>query len=218
MRDELALRRLGARGRERQQLKWIACSVALFGVVGPAALLAYWDSVLVQVAIAVVVTAFPVAVGIAILRHRLYDIDLLINRTVVYLALTVLLAAAYALTALTLGALVGGRQSPWVTAGATLVAAAAFRPLRARVQDAVDRRFRRARFDALRQVDAFLEDLRTGRVAPEALEGVLRGVLARPDLALTYVQPGGGASPAAGSQRLRRTPIELQEISTSSPG
>ena len=63
-----------------------------------------------------------------------------------------------------------GRGSAWTTAGATLAVAVAFRPLRARVQDAVDRRFNRARYDALRRIAGFLEDLRAGRAAPEAIE------------------------------------------------
>lgn len=67
------------------------------------------------------------AVGVAILRHRLYDIDRVINRTVVYAALTALLAVAWAATALVLG-VAAGRGSAWATAGATLVAAVAFRP------------------------------------------------------------------------------------------
>ena len=71
-----------------------------------------------------------------------------------------------------------GRGSAWATAGATLVVAVAFRPLRARVQDAVDRRFNRARYDALRRMAGFLEDLRAGRAAPEEVEGVLRELLA----------------------------------------
>src|SRR5262249_58023307 len=102
-----------------------------------------------------------------------YDIDVLINRTLVYGGLTVLLAGAYAATTLLLGTLLG-RGSAWATAGATLVAAVAFRPVRARLQDAVDRRFNRARYDALRRMTTFLDELHAQRAAPEDVVEVLR--------------------------------------------
>jgi len=76
-----------------------------------------------------------------------------------------------------------------VTAGATLTAATAFRPLRTRIQRAVDRRFRPARYEAFARVDAFLADLRAGQADPEALEGLLRAVTERPDVQLRYVLP-----------------------------
>jgi signal transduction histidine kinase len=101
--------------------------------------------------------------------------------------LSVALAACYIGLSLTLGALLGAAHSPWVTAAATLAAAVAFRPFRTWIQDAVDRRFRRARYDALGRVDAFLEDLRSGRAAPQLLDGVLRAALSRPDLEVAYL-------------------------------
>ncbi|CRK58205.1 putative two-component system sensor kinase [Alloactinosynnema sp. L-07] len=176
-------------GVERQQLKWIVYVVSVLAVVGPLAGFAYNDSALVRIAIAVVVTALPIAICVAILRYRLNDIDVVINRTLVYGALTVLLTAAYLATALVLGAALGGRDSPWVTAGATLAVAGAFRPLRARIQDAVDRRFRRARYDALARVDAFLEDVRAGRADPETLQQLLREIMSEPDLEVCYLLP-----------------------------
>jgi signal transduction histidine kinase len=185
----LVVRYRRSTGVERQQLKWVAYAVGLLAVTGPAAIFAYDDSPLVQVAIAVVVTALPAAICTAILRYRLYDIDVIINRTLVYGATTVLLAVTYLSTALVVGAVVGG-SSAWVTAAATLTVAVAFRPARARIQDAVDRRFRRARHAALARVDTFLDELRAGRAAPEALEEVLRDVMAQPDLELHYVLPG----------------------------
>ncbi|HEY7077238.1 MAG TPA: hypothetical protein VH418_17805, partial [Solirubrobacteraceae bacterium] len=99
------------------------------------------------------------AAGVAILRHRLFDIDVAIDRTVVYAAVTVMLAAAFAGTNLLLGTALGG-GSAWPTAAATLLVAVAFRPLRARVQDGLDRRFHRARYTALRRIAGFLDDLR----------------------------------------------------------
>jgi signal transduction histidine kinase len=186
---------------ERQQLKWVAYVVGLFAVVGPLAILFYYDSVAVRIAIAVVVTTLPVAICVAILRYRLYDIDVIITRTLVYSMLSLLLAAAYLATALILGAALGNHHSTWGTAGATLAAAAAFRPLRTRIQDGVDRRFRRARYDALTRIDVFLEDLRAGRAAPETLEQILRDVLQRNDLQLLYLLPDAlTAFDAAGAQ------------------
>ena len=88
------------------------------------------------------------------LRYRLYDIDRIVNRTVVYAVLTALLGGGVGGRACCCWASALGQGSPWATAGATLVAAIAFRPLRARVQDAVDRRFDRRRYDAVRQVEA----------------------------------------------------------------
>ena len=100
-----------------------------------------------------------VAAGIAILRHRLYEIDRIISRTLAYGLLTVLLGGGYAGVVLGLGQLLG-RDSPLVVAGATLAAAAAFQPTRRRIQQAVDQRFNRRRYDAARTVEAFTVRLR----------------------------------------------------------
>ncbi len=187
----LLVRFRNAERAEREQLKWVAYVVGLLAMVGPFAIFWYYDSQLVQIAIALVVPLLPIGICVAILRYRLYDIDLLISRTIAYLALTVLLAAAFMAVTLGLGAALGDRHSTFVTAAATLAAAAAFLPLRRRVQSFVDRRFRRARFDAQARVDASLADLRAGRVAPEALEPVLREILDRPGLIVHYVLPSG---------------------------
>lgn len=173
---------------ERQQLKWFAYAAGLAGVVLPVAVFFYDESVLVQIAIAVAISALPIAAGVAILRHRLYDIDVVINRTLVYGVLSLLLAGAYAATTLVLGTALGS-GSAWATAGATLAVAAAFRPLRARVQDQVDRRFARARYDARRRIADFLEELRSGRAAPEQIEALLREVLEDEQLELRFFLP-----------------------------
>jgi signal transduction histidine kinase len=183
----LVVRFRRARGIERQQLKWVAYAVTALAVLGPFAVIFYYDSVIVQIAIAFAVTALPASICIAMLRYRLYDIDFIIAQTVVYAALTVLLVAGYLGITLCLGAVVGHPGSPWVTASATLAAAVAFRPLRRWIQDAVDRRFRRARYDAFRRIDVYLEDLRAGRKTPEHLQTVLREVLGRPELDINYV-------------------------------
>jgi signal transduction histidine kinase len=106
-----------------------------------------------------------VAVAVAVTRHGLYAIDRLFNRTLVYAGLTALLAGTYAVVALLVGLVVGG--SAWSASLATLVAALAFRPLRDRVQNVVDRRFARARFEAVRLLRDFLDEVRDGRVEPE---------------------------------------------------
>ena len=183
-----------AHGIERLQLKWVAYTALLV----PATLLiclggallagGFEDRDVFSALFFFTLGAIPVSVGVAVLRYRLYDIDRLINRTLVYGVLTLLLAAAYGATALLLGTAVGS-GSAWPTAGATLLVAVAFRPLRGRVQDAVDRRFSRARYDARRQIGDFLEDLRAGRSAPEAIEPVLREVLVDPRLELRFFLP-----------------------------
>ncbi|HET8821719.1 MAG TPA: histidine kinase [Thermoleophilaceae bacterium] len=183
-----------ARGIERLQLKWLAYSAVLVPLSLVICIVAVVlaedgkDRGLFTALFLFMIGAFPVSIGIAVLRYRLYEIDRLINRTLVYGVLTVLLAAAYAATTLLLGATLGN-GSAWTTAGATLAAAAAFRPLRARVQEAVDRRFSRARYDALRRTEAFLEELRAGTAAPEGVEPLLREVLADPELELRFWLP-----------------------------
>ncbi len=105
----------------------------------------------------------PISIGIAIRRYRLYEIDRIINRTVVYGLLTAILGTGYAGVVLGLAQLFGGINRPppsWAVAGATLAVAAAFRPAQRRVQAMVDRRFNRRRYDAARTVEAFVARLR----------------------------------------------------------
>jgi signal transduction histidine kinase len=178
-----------AQGIERQQLKWFTYAATLATVVPPLALALWVVTPVAPVLIAVTLTALPVAASIAILRYRLYEIDVVINRTVVYGSVTLLLAAVFAATIVLLGTALG-RGSALATAGATLVVALVFRPLRHRVQDAVDRRFNRAQYDALHRMAAFLDDLRAGRAAPEEVEDVLRKAVPELDLELVFFLPG----------------------------
>jgi len=184
----LVVRLRRSHGVERQQLKWFALA-ATIAVVVLSLSFALWDhSALIRVLAALSLTSLPIAACVAILRYRLYDIDVVISRTLVYGALTVALAAAFGATTLVLGAALGS-GSAWTTAAATLVVATAFRPLRARLQDAVDRRFNRARHAALERIAGFLEDLRAGRAAPERIEELLRDILADPRLELRFFLP-----------------------------
>ena len=154
----LVLRFVRSRGVERQQLKWLAYAAGLNLVVGlvPPGWLGGWKPVLDNLA----GWAFPVAIGIAILRYGLYDIDRIINRTLVYGLLTAVLGGAYAGLVLVLGQLLGQELSSLAVAGATLAAAALFQPARRRIQQAVDRRFNRRKYDAARTVAAFSARLR----------------------------------------------------------
>ena len=156
-----------ARGVERQQLKWFtyaAVLVTLLWLIFFAAGLERWlPSVLMQVISEIWLGGIPVAIGIAVLRYRLYDIDRLIHRTLVYGLLTFLLGAVYAGLVLVLGQLFGGvgtEPPSWAVAGATLAVAALFQPARRRIQTVVDRRFNRRKYDAARTVEAFSARLR----------------------------------------------------------
>ena len=150
-----------SRGAERQQLKWVASAVAV-AVAGFLLGDAIPDGVAADVAFGVALVALPLAIGVAMLRYRLYDIDVLINRTLVYGAVSVMLLGAYVAAVVLfqtlLRPLTGG--SDLAVAGSTLLVVALFQPLRRRVQAFVDRRFYRARYDAARTVGRFGARLR----------------------------------------------------------
>ena len=123
-----------------------------------------------------VTTAVPAAITVAVRRYRLYDIERLVNRTLVYVALTGTLGAAYAAVAVLVGVALGG-GTPWGTSIAAVVVVMAFRPARDRVQQVVDRRFARRRFEGLRLVEGFLDDVRAGREEPERIGAILAQAL-----------------------------------------
>jgi hypothetical protein len=148
----LVLRFRASRGVERQQLRWVAAGAAgaVAGlVIGIAGVVVTYFAVL----------CLPVGVGVAVLRYRLWDLDRLVSRTVTYALVTALLVVPYLLILPAATGLAGSSGSLAVAA-ATLTAAALFQPLRRRVQDLVDRRFNRRRYDAARTVDAFAVRLR----------------------------------------------------------
>ena len=182
----LFLRLRRARGAEREQVKWLAyaASVVVIGAiltyVVPEARDARWVGQVGLVLLAVGFVGIPIAIGIAILKYRLYDINLLINRTLVYGTLTTTLVALYfggivllqrAFVALT------GEQSTIAVVVSTLVIAALFNPLRRRIQSFIDRRFYRRKVDARKTLEAFSAKLRDDTdidALSDALVGVVR--------------------------------------------
>jgi len=159
-----------AKDEERQQLKWlvyigvISVITTIIGSTGALLPLSPYIPVLIgAIGVAGASIGIPVAIGIAMLRHRLYDIDILINRTLVYGTLTAILGLVYfgsvvVLQFLLRGFLAQGTQLAVV--GSTLGIAALFHPLRQRIQQAIDRRFYRSKYDAARTLEAFSATLR----------------------------------------------------------
>jgi len=183
--SSLVVRLRRSKGVERQQVKWFAYAVVVLAI---SAILAYvvfepmgirWLGWISSLLVIVGVVGLPVAVGMAILRYRLYNIDLIINRTLVYGALTALLAAVYVgsivasqgiLRALT------GQGSQLAIVASTLAVAALFNPLRHRIQSFIDRRFYRRKYDARRTLESFSAKLRD-QTDLDALGDDLMGVV-----------------------------------------
>jgi len=192
-----------ARGVERQQIKWVAYAGAL---AASASLLNYtafeamdvqWLELFGRVPALVGILGIPTAVGIAILRYRLYEIDTLINRTLVYGLLTVLLAALYfrgvAITQVTFRALTGQEKQPQLAIViSTLVIAALFNPLRRCIQGFIDRRFYRSKYDARKTLETFSAKLRDETdldVLRDDLVDVVRDTMQPAHVSL-WLQPG----------------------------
>ncbi len=163
----LDLRFLRAKERERQQIKWLTYGTAIMAVliVGSIFVLNDPNSPIYTLIFDLAIMLLPLSIGISILRNQLYDIDRLINRTLVYGSLTSILALIYFGCVVLLQNLVNGLtgqagQSPLIIVGSTLAIAALFQPLRRRIQAIIDRRFYRRKYDAARTVEAFSATLR----------------------------------------------------------
>jgi hypothetical protein len=196
---------------EREQLRWVALAAVLTAVVALAVVAATAAGLVAPVdwLLGVCMALLPVAIGAAVLRYRLYELDRIISRTLAYGLLTVLLGGGYALVVLGLGQLLG-RDSSLVVAAATLTVAALFQPALRRVQATVDRRFNRRRHDAAQRIAAF-----TGRLQQQVDLGTLTAeLLAVVDLILQpttlslWLRPSidasqdhAGQTPTRGSRR-----------------
>jgi hypothetical protein len=178
----VAIRFRHARGVERQQLKWFVYGIV--GIIGFDLLattlleFSHPSELVLDVIQSTIALGLPVAVGIAVLRHHLYDIDRLVNRTVVYGLLTVLLGLTYIIGVLVLGELLNPitGSSELTVAASTLTVAAVFRPLRQRVQSLVNQRFNRHHYDAARTIEMFSARLRN-QVDLESLSDELLDVV-----------------------------------------
>jgi signal transduction histidine kinase len=176
----------------RRQVLWLAYGVLLLPIwFGGTALwgLVVGDSGESGQAVLMVVQAWlAVAVAVAVSRHGLYQIDRLISRTVAFVVLTALLAGTYA-AGVTLAGLAVGRGSAAAAALATAIAALAFGPLRRRVQRAVDRRFARARFEAVALIRGFIDDVHNARAEPEDVGAALAVALGDPTAEVVFRLP-----------------------------
>jgi hypothetical protein len=212
----LALRYRRPGGQEREQIKWLAFAALILGLgvssfVIPSILLSdnagggnpLWENLL-EDAVTLSFVGVPVAVGIAILRYRLYEIDIIINRALVYGSLTAMLVTLYfgGIVILQRGfVLLTGEQSTLAVVASTLAIAALFNPLRRRIQSFVDRRFYRRKYDAAKTLEGFSARLRD-ETDLDALRGDLVGVVSetiqpahvslwlRPDTSSRRRQPG----------------------------
>jgi len=191
-------------GIERQQLKWFAYAVAIYAAAtalnvatlgdGPR-----WFELTGAAIFAAAGTLITVSIGIAILRHRLYDIDRIINRTLVYGALTVALALLYfgvvTATQAVFQEFTGEEALPQLAVvGSTLAIAALFNPLRRRIREFIDRRFFRRKYDAAKTLEAFSAKLRNETnldSLSDELVGVVRETVQPEHASLWLRRPGG---------------------------
>ena len=189
----LVLRFVRSGGEEREQIKWLAFAALILGLGSPSFVIPtiilsnntgggdpLWQNLL-EDAVLLSVAGIPVAIGFAVLKYRLYDIDVVINRTLVYGALTATLVALYfggvAATQAIFRALTGQQQQPQIAVViSTLVIAALFHPLRRRIQAFIDRRFYRSKYDAAKTLEDFSAKLRD-ETDLDALSNDLVGVV-----------------------------------------
>jgi hypothetical protein len=219
----LVVRFRRARGTERQQLRWVALAAAL-ALLGSVVL----GSVVLLAAVAmgtspdllgwvagIYFAILPLTIGAAILRYRLYDLDRIVSRTLAYGLLSVLLGGGYAGLVLGLGQLLG-RSSSLAVAGATLAVAAAFQPARHSIQQAVDRRFNRRRYDAAQTIAGFSDRLRQ-QVDLDTLTSELLAVVEQtmqPTQASLWLRP---SVPASHDQRHMDASRAASQPATASP-
>src|ERR687889_2618083 len=165
----LLVRLVRSRGIERQQVEWFAYAIGLLPIsttlafVVSEALDAEWLGWISSVLVIVSIVGLPIAMSIAILRYRLYQIDRLINRTLVYGSLTAILALVYFCAIVVLQRVLNlftGERSTLAIVASTLLIAALFTPLRHRIQSFIDRRFYRSKYDAAKTLEAFSARLR----------------------------------------------------------
>ena len=189
----LVLRYRRSGGVERQQIKWIAFAASVVVVVYVIAMIAsfvfpeeswttagsvWWLNLLTYVVLSSF-TIVPIAVGFAVLKYRLYDIDIIINRALVYGSLTVMLVVLYlggVVLLQRLFVLLSGQRSTLAVVASTLLIAALFNPLRRRIQGFIDRRFYRKKYDAAKTLEAFSAKLRD-ETDLDALNAELVGVV-----------------------------------------
>lgn len=199
----LILRFRRSSGIERQQVKMLALGV--LGVAASLGALAATEAILgdqsdfvATVFVIFAILSLPTSIAMAVLRHRLYDVDVIINRTLVYAGLTAVLGLAYLGMVVVLQRLMVPvtADSDLAVAGSTLTVAALFRPVRARIQEFIDRRFYRRKYDAAETLEAFAGRLRD-EVELQSLSSELVTVVARtmqPSHASLWLRSGGAGS------------------------
>jgi hypothetical protein len=203
----LVLRFRRSQGDERQQLKWLTYAVAIdaavpwtVGVAAERSAPLVGELILFPVAVSLI----PIAIGVAVLKYRLYEIDRVINRTLVYGLLTVLLGAVYAAGVFAAGRLLdpADGESELAVAASTLAVAALFQPARRRIQAVVDRRFNRRRYDATRTIEAFSGRLRD-EIELDTLSAELLGVVdqtMQPTAVSLWLKSGAQVRPHRGAR------------------
>ena len=202
----MVLRFRRSAGVERQQLKWFATAAVLLGACFPIVFVVpsgVAASDVVEDLVTLLFVGLPIAIGIAILSYRLYDIDIIVNRALVYGPLTVLLAAGL------LRGRVGcspssapsrARGTTLAVVASTLAIAALFNPLRRRIQSLIDRRFYRSKYDARKTLEAFSTDAE-GRDGSQAFSNELVGVVRetmQPAHVSLWLRPVGRREPGVG--------------------
>jgi hypothetical protein len=196
------VRLIRSKGIERQQVEWFAFAVVMLAI---SATLAYvvseamdvlWLGWISSVLVIVSLVSLPVAMSIAILRYRLYQIDSLINRTLVYGSLTAVLALVYFCTIVVLQRVLivlTGQESTLAVVASTLLIAALFSPLRRTIQFFIDRRFYRRKYDARKTLEAFSVQLRNETdldALSDELVSVVRDTM-QPEHASLWLRPPG---------------------------